>query len=137
MATACANNRHQNCVSLHQFHVYLAEVADLVLQKRRRNRIQTVTQNSESSNRENFSDELVKGPLKIYHITLTPEDIESCPYTQVFAQRMLDLFQKLEWPDENMAGHDSRPCSLLELYADFVLSTQTLAPAQLVPKSKR
>ena len=74
--------------------------------------------------------------LKFRLVSLTPEDIESCPYTPVFAQRMLDWFQKLEWPDESMAGHDSRPCSLLELYADFVLSTQTLAPAQRIPKAK-
>jgi len=122
-------------VALHHFHVYLAEVADLVLQKRRQNRIQTANQNSDSPSLEDFSDELVKGPLKIHHITSTPEDMESRPYTPVFAQRVLDWFQELEWPDENMAGHDSRPCPLLELYTDFALSTQTLAPAQLIPKA--
>jgi len=102
MATTCAENRHRNCAALHDFHVYLAEVADLVLQKRKQDRIQNDNQNSNRDNSEDFSDEIVKGPLKFHLVSLSPEDIESCPYTPVFAQRMLDWFQKLEWPDESI-----------------------------------
>lgn len=93
---------HRNCAALHDFHVYLAEVADLVLQKRKQDRIQNDNQNSNRDNSEDFSDEIVKGPLKFHLVSLSPEDIESCPYTPVFAQRMLDWFQKLEWPDESI-----------------------------------
>ena len=66
MATTCAENRHRNCAALHDFRVYLAEVADLVLQKRKQDRIQNDNQNINRNDSEDFSDEIVKDPLKFH-----------------------------------------------------------------------
>ncbi len=138
IAATLATKRDKAKIALHDFHVYLSEVADRVFQKKNETHRSGINQGPKDESTTDFRQEIAQGPLIIIHsIDITTEDIEACPYTPVFAQRMFDWFRKLEWPDESMAGHDSRPCSLLELYADFVLSTLTLAPAQLIPKSQR
>lgn len=73
---------------------------------------------------------LITEPLMHYSVHMHPDGIATCPYTSVFAERLVAWFNKLKWPDVERANHDKRPCTLLELYADFVLSTHTLAPAQ-------
>ena len=137
ISTQILQERKANFEALHDFHMYIAESANRVFQKRSESWKQGICRKVHGVSTEDFYDELVKEPLVSFCVQMQPEILDACPCTSVFAEKFITWFNKLKWPDVQKTNHDTRRCSLLELYADFVLSANTLAPAQLIPKSQR
>ena len=134
ISTQILQERKANFEALHDFHMYIAESANRVFQKRSESWKQGICGKVHGVSTEDFYDELVKEPLISFCVQMQPEILDACPCTSVFAEKLITWFNKLKWPDVQKTNHDTRRCSLLELYADFVLSANTLAPAQLIPK---
>ena len=83
---------------------------------------------------DDFSDLIPTGLCETWDCALTDEQIQLCPYSPKFARAVLEWFNQLHWPCGTPSGD---PISLIELYADFVLTTGFSAPVQIVDKSKR
>lgn len=67
-------------------------------------------------------------PTTDIHYQLPPWDclVCTCPFGRIFYERVSTWFQKLHWP--RIRGSSRLGISLLELYVDFVVDTQSEAP---------
>ena len=134
MAAKHAEDRENKSQNLHQMHKFLCEAANRVMELQTYNHTKNHMFGESLNGDSAFHDQIAQGPVESRLIFLPLEISASCPYTQEFIVRVISWLNQLQWPCGN---HETRPISLLELYADFVLTTQTFAPVQLRRKGEK
>ena len=67
----------------------------------------------------------------VCHCDISDDECASCPFGEVFAQRVRSYFQGLRWHP------DKPPTSALELYVDFALHTGTSVPIRVDSNGSR
>ena len=133
LADLYAQEREKQGCQIHQMHKFLCEAASKAMEQQTINQINGRTFDDVLNRTDTFLEQLVQGPLEFRPILLPLEISADCPYTQEFIVRVISWLNQLQWPCGNQ---ETRPISFLELYADFVLTTQTFAPVQLRRKGE-
>ena len=81
---------------------------------------------------KSWEDQIARGPCIRAEPIAVPD--KKFPYNDTFLARIVKWYNTLEWPTPQ--SNESRPISLLELYFDYVLETQTLAPVKVSAQGK-
>eukprot|EP00435_Cladocopium_sp_Y103_P023529 s1438_g5.t1 len=111
--------RKCNIAMLHSFHVMWREMNEEAL------RLCKKESDQPDSSMPSFNVVLNPDNLVAIPCVVEQKDIDLCPYTSVFAQRVVQYFHHLQWDPE------APSVSCLELYVDFCLWTGTVAPCLL------
>ena len=134
VADRIAEDRENIFSHVLQMHRYLCEAATKSMEQHIVHHNTVQVSDIISNGADRFHEQLVRGPVEYRLFGLPLEISKVCPYTQEFAIRIIQWLNQLQWPCGN---EEIRPISLLELYTDFVLTTQTFAPVQLRRKGEK
>eukprot|EP00435_Cladocopium_sp_Y103_P002392 s1123_g1.t1 len=111
--------RKHDIAMLHTFHSMWREMNEEAL------RLCKKDSDTPEPGMPSFHVQLNPDNLVAIPCVVEPKDIDQCPYTSVFAQRVVQYFHNLQWDPE------APSISCLELYVDFCLWTGTVAPCLL------